>query len=98
MQVYAVLKPMEGRLKKAPRRVVALKRKIDEVSNNPPATISTTAVVPQAVAPSDEQNNFDQDIELLKMIYANKARKLGPAWVKATINAQSLEGYLPHED
>ena len=93
MQVYAVLKPMEGRLKKAPRRVVALKRKIDEVSNNPPAT-----VVSQAIPPNDEQNNFDQDIELLKMIYANKARKLGPAWVKATINAQSLEGYLPHED
>ena len=101
MQVYAVLKPMEGRLKKAPRRVVAPKRKIDEMSNNSSAAIpilAATAVSPAAAEPNYDQNNFDQDIDLFKRGCANKARKFGPAWVKAMINAQRLEGHLPPED
>lgn len=98
MQVYAVLKPMEGRLKKAPRRVVAPKRKIDEVSNNSTAPIPILAAVSAAAEPNYDQNNFDQDIDLFKRGCANKARKFGPAWVKAMINAQRLEGHLPPED
>ena len=94
MRVYAVLKPMEGRLKKT-RRVVAQKRRIDQVSSTSAAPISP-ALPP--TAPNEGQSDIERDIELLKMACANKARKHGPAWVKAMIKAQRLEGDLPPED
>ena len=93
MQVYSVLKPIEGRLKKTPRRA-ALKRRIDQVSSSSTAPISSAA--PQA-ARNEEHNNFDHDIEMFKNGCVNKARKYGQAWVKAMIAAQRLEGHLPPE-
>ena len=95
MQVYAVLKPMEGRLKKAPRRVVAQKRRFVEATSTSEAPI--LAALPQ-VPINEEQNDIDRHIELYKLGCANKARRIGLAWIKAMIKAQRIEGDLPPED
>ena len=101
MRVYSVLKPTEGRLKKAPGRVVAAqKRKINQISADPTASIPTKTALPSVTvaAPNNELNNFDQDLDLFKRGCANKAQKFGHAWLKAMIKAQREEGLLPPEN
>ena len=86
-------------MKKAPGRIVAQKRKIEQVSGTSTASIPTkVALPPVTVAPPGDHNNFDKDLDLFKRGCANKAQKFGHAWLKAMIKAQREEGLLPPEN
>jgi len=86
-------------LKKAPGRVVAQKRKIEQVSGPSASPMPIMAAAPPvAVAPPGDHNNFDKDLDLFKRGCANKAQKFGHAWLKAMIKAQREEGLLPPEN
>ena len=93
LQVMASLKKIEGRLKKAPRRVPR-KRPNSDVGAPGPSRPRAAAGAPPAVGLAAVNEDDENDIRLLLRASENKFRRMSPDMRKLKIKEYLLKGYI----